>query len=626
MHPRRPSISTMGRIRTLSEELVRQIAAGEVVERPASALKELMENAFDAGATHVDVLLDRGGTLAIRVIDDGNGIGHEDLAAAVERHATSKIASLDDLHRVRSLGFRGEALASICGVSRMRITSRTADGRSAWVLRAAGADIEALEPAARDIGTTVEVDELYFNTPARRKFLKSESTEFAHCEEVFRRLALSRPGVSLSLRHNGQEPRRLPAGALEDRIKAVLGPEFARAALAVDVDAGAVRLHGMIAEPNFSRTARDAQLFFVNGRFVRDKVLVHAVRQAYSDVLHQDRQPGYVLFLEMDPEAVDVNVHPAKTEVRFRDSQAVHRLVFHAVERELSRTRAATAEGDAAPPVDRTSDAWLGASANQAPGGLFARAGAAPYNRSFAFDTPRPGAPSTDVYARLFAREPGATQAADGPWTVPATPHREAAPPEGDSPPLGFALAQLAGAYILAQNRSGLVVVDMHAAHERVMYERFKADLDTKPVIAQPMLVPIGFEVDALEAETLEKSADALTGLGFEIALVGPRSAALRALPAWTADSDPVSLARGVIAELREYGVARVATQRRNELLATMACHAAVRARRRLTVEEMNALLRDMERIERADQCNHGRPTWFQVTLAELDAMFMRGR
>jgi DNA mismatch repair protein MutL len=610
----------MAKIQTLSEELVRQIAAGEVVERPASALKELMENAFDSGAGHVDVSVERGGAQAIRVVDDGRGIARDDLAAALARHATSKIATLDDLHRVRSLGFRGEALASICGVSRLRITSRTADDRSAWTVRADGATIEAPVPAARDVGTTVEVTDLYFNTPARRKFLKSEGTEFAHCEEVFRRLALSRPAVALSLRHNGQDPRRLPAGPLEERIVALLGAEFGRAALPLDADVGAVRLYGMIAQPDFNRTARDAQLFFVNGRYVRDKLLVHAVRQAYADVLHHDRQPGYVLFLDLDPESVDVNVHPAKTEVRFRDAQAVHRLVFHAVERELARTRAAvategpTATGGAANPPTAFGERGVNFAAGDgtaprwpAPGGSA--------NRSFDFDRSAAPATSTDVYRALFAREPSAA-----PASLPDAPD-----PSG-GPPLGFALAQLSGVYILAQNHAGLVVVDMHAAHERVMYEKYKADLDAHPVQAQPTLVPIAFEVDAMESEIVEQEAAALAALGFEIALVGPRTAALRATPAWSGDADPIELARGVLAELREYGATRVATERRNELLATLACHSAVRANRRLTIPEMNALLRDMERIERADQCNHGRPTWFQVTLADLDSMFMRGR
>lgn len=583
----------MQAIRVLPELLVNQIAAGEVVDRPSSALKELLENSLDAGAREIHVQLDSGGTRLIKVMDDGCGIARDELALALARHATSKIASLGDLERVASLGFRGEALASIASVSRVTLASRRADEKHAWSISGDGPELGTLAPASLTPGTSIEVRDLYFNTPARRKFLKSEATEYAHCDEAFKRAALSRCDIAFSLQHNGRARWHLKAQPLPQRIAAVLGAEFDASALALDESAGSIRLYGCVGTPERAGATRDAQYVFVNGRYVRDRLLAHAIRQAYQDVLHHERHPAYALFLELDAAGVDVNVHPTKIEVRFRDSRAVHQFVFHAVMKALARTVAPMT------PEVRPSESASGSPLPQT------------YTRqhAMALNVAQSGA----FYETLF----GARSAFQGAPDVVDDSH---------AMPLGSALAQLAGVYILSQNEHGLVVVDMHAAHERIMYEQLKNALDTSHIPMQPLLVPVVFAAEPLEVAGAEEYREILAQLGFELAPASPTALVVRALPAMLQDADARELARDVLRELNEFGASRVLTERRNELLGTMACHAAVRANRRLTLPEMNALLRAMEETERSGQCNHGRPTWHQIAMTELDRLFMRGR
>jgi DNA mismatch repair protein MutL len=608
----------MAAIRLLPNQLISQIAAGEVVERPASALKELLENSLDAGSTDINVALLQGGVKQLRVADNGTGVRFDDLAFALTRHATSKISSLEDLENVASLGFRGEALASIASVSRTHFISRHADEKHAWRIASDGNHIEAPEPAALDAGTIVEVNDLYFNTPARRKFLKTEGTEFGHCEDAFKRVALSRPDVGFMLQHNGRALMRLSPSQPQKRFTEVLGADFAAEALSVDESAADLRFWGMTAKPTFSRHTRDTQYVYVNGRFVRDKLISHAIRQAYQDVMHGDRHPAFVLFLELDPSLVDVNVHPAKTEVRFRESQAIHRFIFHSLHKALATP--------------------TGASASQAPSNPFS---SAVFNAGAESDRPYPtfqsqmnlraNQTSADFYQSMFGGIKQEYQAQSDALQVNIE-----APAGGVNNqthqdfPLGFAVAQMHGVYVLAQNSLGLVVVDMHAAHERIMYERLKNALDDENVPMQPLLIPISFQTDRLEVATVEDELSNGQGnlglLGFDIAVLSPTTLAVRGVPVMLQDADAVALARDVLRDLREYGGSRALTERRNEMLGTMACHAAVRANRSLTIPEMNALLRDMEATERSGQCNHGRPTWFQVTMTELDKMFMRGK
>ena len=578
-------------IHLLPELLINQIAAGEVVERPASALKELLENSIDAGAGTIEVRLAQGGVKEIQVADDGVGMGVEDLPLALARHATSKIATLADVEGVKSLGFRGEALASIAAVSRLSLASRRREDHHGWLLEAEGEWRSAPRPEAIAPGTVVRVRDLYFNTPARRKFLRSEATEYGHCEEMFRRAALSRPDIAFTLHHNGRTQFHLRAGSREARITALAGEDFARASVPVEASAGELRLEGLAALPAYARASRDWHYVFVNGRFVRDKLLAHAIREAYRDILHLERHPAYVLFLQLPAEAVDVNVHPMKIEVRFRDARAVHQFVFHALQRALSL-----------------------------PAGKGMAAVAETTRRE---QTPRQAVPvAHQTSLQLAAAEPLAfydalfktAQSAEAPT-----------PSDEEIPPLGYALAQLHGIYILAQNARGLVVVDMHAAHERIVYEKLKRALDRQEVASQPLLVPVALEASALEVATVEEHGALLAQLGFDMAVLSPTVVAVRAVPALLLNADPVALARDVLREVRELGASRVLTERRNELLATLACHGAVRANRRLSVTEMNALLREMEATERSGQCNHGRPTWFQISLAELDKRFLRG-
>jgi DNA mismatch repair protein MutL len=536
-------------------------------------LKELLENSIDAGSRAITVVLDAGGTKRVQVEDDGAGIARGELPLALARHATSKIGSLEDLEAVTTMGFRGEALASIASVARVSITSRTREAAHGAAISAEGAQLGEVHPAARAQGTTVSVADLYFNTPARRKFLRTEATEFGHCEDVFRRLALARPDLAFALKHNGRVSQALRVQAPAERVAALLGEQFS--GMAIDAGSGALRLSGLAGSPHAATARADSQYFFVNGRYVRDRLLSHAAREAYAEMLHGERQPAYVLYLEIDPRAIDVNVHPAKTEVRFRDPRAIHQFVFHALKRALSPSAA-----DA--PV-----AFASVSRN------------------------------VPIQSALAMRQPAATYRSFVPAPMPASEK---------APPLGYALAQLHGIYILSQNEAGLVLIDMHAAHERIVMEKLKANLDAGAVQRQSLLVPAVLTAEALDIATAEENRAALEKLGLEVSVSGPNELAVRAAPAPLAGGDIAGLARDVLREIREYGASQVLSSRQNELLATMACHAAVRANRALTVAEMNALLREMEETERSGTCNHGRPTWYQLTMVDLDRLFLRGR
>lgn len=604
----------MSAIQLLPDLLISQIAAGEVIERPAAALKELLENSLDAGAAEIVAQLEGGGIKLLRVRDNGGGIRPAELPFALMRHATSKIASLDDLQRVASMGFRGEALASMASIAQIMLTSRHAESSHAWQVQAVDGVQSAAAPAAGAHGTSVELRELYFNTPARRKFLKSEGTEFAYCEEAFKRVALSRPGVAFTLQHNGRVVWQLTAhtGAdtLSERIKALLGCEFAQGAVAVDRKAGSLCLTGMASLPAYSRATRDAQYFFVNGRFVRDRVLLHAVRQAYQDILHNQRHPAFVLFLSLPPEQVDVNVHPAKSEVRFRDSQSIHQFVFHALQQVLS---APMSDEEKPPALQGLPTGGQGATTAPHMNDI------APHALQHAIPLHQTVTPLA-FYDALFGGRNSNKNADEEAVSLPGEEETLGVPP------LGFALAQLAGIYILAQNQRGLLIVDMHAAHERIVYERLKVAFDAQQMPTQNLLIPATFKADVLDMATVGEEQDALLSLGFDVAPISPTTLAVRAMPAMLRQSHAESAVRDVLHELREYGVSRVLTERRDHLLATLACHSAVRANQNLNLAEMNGILREMERTERANQCNHGRPTWFQIGMTELDAMFMRGK
>jgi len=603
----------MSRIHLLSPRLANQIAAGEVVERPASVVKELLENALDAGAGRVDIEAESGGAKLIRVRDDGQGMDAEDLPLSLSRHATSKIDSLEDLERVASLGFRGEALASISSVSRLSITSNAGEGDAAG-LRAEceGSAMEVkLKPAPHPRGTTVEVRDLFFNTPVRRKFLRTEKTEFNHLEEVVKRQALSRFDVAFHLRHNQRSLHQLAAcesaAARERRVAAVCGPAFIEQALYVEMDSGQLKLWGWVGLPTFSRSQADLQHFYVNGRAIRDRLVSHAVKQAYRDVLYQDRHPAFVLYLELDPALVDVNVHPAKQEVRFRDGRTVHDYIFRGLHKVLADVRPAdqVAQAAAAPepvaagsePVGQDSLAW-----GRSGGG----------SRPPAWSPGRGGGAGrvADSMRALYTRP------------QPALERKN----EEDAPPLGYAIAQLHGVYILAQNAEGLVLVDMHAAHERITYERMKLSHAGEGIRGQPLLVPQSVAVSSREADCAEAQREVFSSLGLGVERSGEESLTLRAVPVALRDADVEQLLRDVLSDLIEHGSSDRIEAHMDELLSTMACHGSVRANRRLTVPEMDALLRDMEETERSGQCNHGRPTWTQLSLDELDKLFMRGR
>jgi DNA mismatch repair protein MutL len=601
-------------IRELPDELVSQIAAGEVVERPASVVRELVDNALDAGASDITIKLIEGGIRAVVVEDDGGGIPAEELPLALKRHATSKIGSLDDLEHVATMGFRGEALAAISSVSEMTVSSRLKGSDHAMRLDARSGE---LQPTARGVGTTVEVRELFFSTPARRKFLKTESTELAHCVEAVRRHALTRPGIGFSVWHSGKLLQQWRRATADIRLQDVLGAEFIAQSRAVNWDAGVMRVTGRVGTPEAARSRADQQYVYVNGRFVRDKLIAHAVRSAFDDVLHGQRQPSYVLFIEIAPEQVDVNVHPTKIEVRFRESRAVHQAVHKAVVTVLAPSKAlSTPESVIA--TDHSHENLL-----QQPH----QAGSAPWRSGPLAHQGRLGLQQATV---LHAREQSAA------WPSPAAaihPNESIANPPWEAHratesdwPLGRAIAQVAGIYILAENRHGLVVVDMHAAHERVVYERLKASLGAAAIESQPLLIPVTFTATPTELATATHHAANLHTLGLDISPLGPTTLAVRARPAALAQGDVVDLARSVLAELAQFDGSHVIERAQHEILSTMACHGAVRANRQLTVAEMNALLRDMENTERSDQCNHGRPTWRQISIKELDALFWRGR
>ncbi|KVP78498.1 DNA mismatch repair endonuclease MutL [Burkholderia ubonensis] len=635
-------------IQPLPDQLISQIAAGEVVERPASVVKELLENALDAGANTLRIVLEEGGVKRISITDDGCGIPPGELPLALMRHATSKIRSLEELEAVATLGFRGEALASIASVAEMFITSRTADAAHATRI---DAQTGVLAPAAGAVGTTIEVRELYFNTPARRKFLKSEQTEFGHCVEMIRRAALARPDVAISVLHNGKAVEHWNATEPTQRVAKILGEGFATAYLPLDERAGPLAVYGCAGLPTASRGRADQQYFFVNGRFVRDKLLTHAVRAAYEDVLHGDRYPSYVLFLDLPPEAVDVNVHPSKIEVRFRDSRSIHQYVFHAVQRALARHAGASPETTAGGHAAHIAAAPGPASLQGTPLGQAASGGGSPAPTPSQGSTwlrqarmtqgTLPVAQPLALYDALFGRKDSGAGTPAGTTAVahdaadagdaPAAPAGFAAAPSPahtahDDQPLGFALGQIHGIYVLAQNAHGLVIVDMHAAHERILYEQFKHALADRSVAVQALLLPVSMNATPVEIGTVEEERETLESLGFDLAVLSPTTLAIRAVPALLKDADLQALARAVLADLHAFGGSRVLTERQHELLGTLACHHAVRANRRLTLDEMNALLRQMEATERADQCNHGRPTWYQLTLGDLDRLFMRGQ
>ncbi len=598
------------RISALPSSLVNQIAAGEVVERPASVVKELVENSLDAGATQVDVDIGNGGIKLIQIRDNGCGIDKDDLLLALSRHATSKLSSLEDLERICSLGFRGEALPSIASVSRLVVTSHQSDAEGAWQMQG---ETTAPKPAAHPVGTTLEVADLFYNTPARRKFLKTEKTEFRHIEQVLRRLALARFDVGFNLKHNGRDVfRSRVASSQKDkaqRLSELLGRAFVENALEFEHAAAGLKLSGWIGLPTFSRSQADMQHFFVNGRMVRDKLVTHAIRQAYQDVLYHGRHPAYVLYLSLDPVLVDVNVHPTKHEVRFREGRLVHDFLFRTLHQVLADLRPESAGEQV--------DATAALSAPVASG-----------------ESPAPPPPRQSGM-NFTVRDNGAAYKAAMQWQMPdpasipmAVPSAEPATNSNSSevPPLGFALAQLAGVYVLAQNSAGLVLVDMHAAHERITYERFKQDLDAEGIRSQPLLVPVSVHVSKREADLAQEQSDLFSELGMEVGRLDQETLVVRSVPILLQGADAERLLRDVLSDLATYGQSDRIRQVLNEVLASMACHGSVRANRRLGVDEMNALLRDIERTERSGQCNHGRPTWTQLSMTELDKLFMRGQ
>ena len=664
----------MSRIAALPDHLVNQIAAGEVVERPANALKEIVENSIDAGATAIEVELAGGGIRLIRVSDNGGGIHPDDIELALHRHATSKIKTLNDLEHVASMGFRGEGLASIASVSRLTLTSRQDGSAHATQVKAEDGKLSSPTAAAHPVGTTIEAAELFFNTPARRKFLKSENTEYAHCATMLERLALAHPHIAFSLKRDGKQVFKLPAQSLHERIAAIVGEDFQAASLEIDSGNGALWLYGAIAKPTFAKGKTDKQYCFVNHRFVRDKVMLHAVKQAYRDVLHNALTPAFVLFLDLPPEAVDVNVHPTKTEIRFRDSQQVHQLVFHTLNKALADTRADLTEsvGNAGEVLHEITGIRPAATSSEnepsefhstqtaSPENIFAaapsthaseprnafssgktapmpyQAARAPQQHSLSL---RESRAALNTYAELFKNTAadeadielaqfeqarfGSTSA-----TSSETPaHTFSDDPKPELPPLGFAIAQLLGIYILAQAEDSLLLIDMHAAAERVNYEKMKRQRQENGNLqSQRLLIPVTFAASHEECAALADHADALAGFGLELSDMGGNTLAVRAVPAMLGKADVVSLAKDVLGELAQVGSSQTIEEHENHILATMSCHGSVRAGRQLTLPEMNALLRDMENTPRSNQCNHGRPTWVKLTLKELDALFLRGQ
>ncbi len=664
----------MSRIAALPDHLVNQIAAGEVVERPANALKEIVENSIDAGATAIEVELAGGGIRLIRVSDNGLGIHPDDIELALHRHATSKIKTLNDLEHVASMGFRGEGLASIASVSRLTLTSRQDGSAHATQVKAEDGKLSSPTAAAHPVGTTIEAAELFFNTPARRKFLKSENTEYAHCATMLERLALAHPHIAFSLKRDGKQVFKFPAQSLHERIAAIVGEDFQAASLEIDSGNGALRLYGAIAKPTFAKGKTDKQYCFVNHRFVRDKVMLHAVKQAYRDVLHNALTPAFVLFLDLPPEAVDVNVHPTKTEIRFRDSQQVHQLVFHTLNKALADTRADLTEsvGNAGEVLHEITGIRPAATSSEnEPSGfhpnptassenIFAatpsahaseprnafssgktapmpyQAARAPQQRSLSL---RESRAALNTYAELFKNSAADEadielaqfeQARFGSTSATSSENPARAfsdDPKPELPPLGFAIAQLLGIYILAQAEDSLLLIDMHAAAERVNYEKMKRQRQENGNLqSQRLLIPVTFAASHEECAALADHGDTLAGFGLELSDMGGNTLAVRAVPAMLGKADVVSLAKDVLGELAQVGSSQTIEEHENHILATMSCHGSVRAGRQLTLPEMNALLRDMENTPRSNQCNHGRPTWVKLTLKELDALFLRGQ
>lgn len=640
----------MSKIRLLSPRLANQIAAGEVVERPASVLKELVENSLDAGSTRIDIEVEQGGVKRLCIRDNGGGIDKDDLPLSLSRHATSKIYELDDLEAVASLGFRGEALASISSVSRLTMTSNTDENPSfGWQARTEGREMEpVLSPAPHPQGTTVDMRDLFFNTPARRKFLRTENTEFKRIDETLKKLALSRFDVAFCLRHNQKQIHQLRGGEAraekERRVAAVCGPAFLESAVHVDIERGPLRLWGWMGLPTFSRSQADLQYFYVNGRAIKDKVVTHAVRQAYQDVLYHGRHPAYVLYLELEPATVDVNVHPTKHEVRFRDSRMVHDFLFRSLHKVIADIRPAeqlssggeNTESELSgqentptyPQLQEQSSFSLAARRETQPGSGYAYSGAgASISNGAAGTSTSSGSVQEQMSAYRSLHEPlfqGGNPAAAFPDVSAGS--GESGERKTDIPPLGFAVAQLKGIYILAENAQGMVVVDMHAAHERITYERMKKAYGEQGLQAQPLLVPESLAVSEAEADCAEEHTEAFKRLGFILDRAGPESVRVLQVPVQLRNADVAQLVRDVLSDIKTQGSSERIQNHINEILATMACHGAVRANRKLSLDEMNGLLRDMEETERSGQCNHGRPTWAQMTLAEMDKLFLRGR
>ena len=600
------------KIHLLPDHLINQIAAGEVVDRPASVVKELVENSLDAGARRIRVALEQGGKRAIRVSDDGEGMSRDDLALALQRHATSKIASLQDLEQVATMGFRGEALPSIASVARLDLASKHGAEPHGWAVRARRGEVSAAEPAALQAGTRIDVEDLFYNVPARRKFLRTDRTEFGQVDQLLRRFALARFDVGFELEHNGKSVSVLPPADSETeqerRLQRVMGEEFIEHALRIDDQRGGMGLRGWVAEPRYNRAQADRQFFFVNGRAVRDRLVTHAVRSAFQDVLYHGRHPAYVLYLELPPEAVDVNVHPQKQEVRFRDARTVHDFLYSTLHRALAPAGAGAVRPGAALPGQPVGSPAAGGLAAGGPGGRYGRQP----------DMSLPVHEQLAAYAAVLGARPGGGPSPGG--------AKESRPADGAIPPLGYALAQLHGVYVLSENDQGLVLTDMHAAHERITYERLKRRHSEGDIRGQRLLVPVDVRVSESEADLAEQRREELAGLGLVVDRSGPESLLLREVPALLAQSDAAQLLRDVVADLGSLGGSGRVEAATNEILSTMACHGSVRANRQLTLAEMNGLLRDMERTERSGHCNHGRPTWVQLDMATLDRLFLRGR
>lgn len=632
----------MSKIKLLSPRLANQIAAGEVVERPGSVVKEILENSLDAGASRLEIELEGGGIKLMRVRDNGIGIEKEDLPLALSRHATSKIYELDDLEAVATLGFRGEALASISSVSRTTLTSNTDDSGHGWMAQTEGRDMQAeISPAPHGQGTTVEVRDLFFNTPARRKFLRTEKTEFTRIEDVVKRLALSRFDVSFVMRHNGRAIHSWRGGEsqteMERRVAQVCGPAFMESAVHIDIERAGLRLWGWVALPTFSRSQADLQHFYVNGRAIRDKLVGHAVRQAYQDVLYHGRHPAFVLYLEVDPATVDVNVHPTKHEVRFRDNRSVHDFIYRSLHHALADIRPAdqltpNSAGILQTPSSPVSQG-LAAGEFQGQNQIGFQSSNTGNNSATHYSNYQPSAPASGVeqqlanYGQLYSASNNSSGASNSQPYAPATPSlQQMSEGNVEIPPLGYAIAQLKGIFILAENAQGMIVVDMHAAHERITYERMKQAFAEQGIRAQPLLVPQTLALSEKEADCADSHADTFKKLGFELQRAGPESLLVRQVPVMLSRADVDQLVRDVLSDLIEHGSSERISNHINEILSTMACHGSVRANRKLTLPEMNALLRDMEATERSGQCNHGRPTWALQTLEELDKLFMRGQ